>query len=144
MSLTARRSPDPCTTVEAPPAGAPPAPAPTPRPPLADEPVAEQPVAAEPVAEGPGGEAGDEPASALAGTVAAGMGLLVAPTTGRFRALVHSGVLRAGTVLGVVTGGRGRVDEVRVPVAAEICGLLALEGQIVQVGQALAWIRRQA
>jgi biotin carboxyl carrier protein len=87
--------------------------------------------------------AGGEPASALEGTVAASMGLLVAPTTGRFRALAHSGVLRAGQVLGVVTGGRGRADEVRVPVAAEVCGLLALEGQIVQVGQALAWVRRR-
>lgn len=85
---------------------------------------------------------GGDPASTLAGTVAARMGLLVAPAVGRFRALVSHGRVEPGTVIGVVTGGGGRADEVRVPVAAVICGLLALEGQLVQSGQALAWIRR--
>jgi len=85
---------------------------------------------------------GGDPASTFAGTVAARMGLLVAPAIGRFRALVSAGRVEPGTLIGVVTGGGGRADEVRVPVAAVVCGLLALEGQLVQSGQALAWIRR--
>lgn len=84
----------------------------------------------------------DAPATTLAGSVAADLGLLTAPTTGRFRALVEQGVVGPGTVLGEVTGGGGRVDPIRVPVAAELCGLLALDGQRVQAGQALAWVRR--
>jgi hypothetical protein len=84
---------------------------------------------------------GDAPASTLAGSVAADMGVLTAPSTGRFRALLRGGVAAAGTALGSVTGGAGRVDEIRVPVAAEICGLLALDGQLVQLGQVLAWVR---
>ncbi len=86
----------------------------------------------------------DAPPSTLAGSVAADMSLLAAPTTGRFRARVDSGIVGPGTVVGVVTGGGGRADEVLVPVAAEVCGLLALDGQLVQAGQALAWIRRVA
>lgn len=89
-----------------------------------------------------GATGSDAPASTLAGSVAADMGLLAAPTTGRFRAHVEHGVVGPGTVLGEVTGGGGRVDEIRVPVAAELCGLLALDGQLVQTGQALAWVRR--
>ena len=85
---------------------------------------------------------GGDPASTLVGSVAARMGLLVAPAIGRFRALVAAGRVEPGTLIGVVTGGGGRADEVRVPVAAIVCGLLALEGQLVQSGQALAWIRR--
>ncbi len=85
---------------------------------------------------------GGDPASTLDGTVAHGMGLLVAPAIGRFRAVVADGPVESGALVGVVTGGGGRSDEVRVPVQAEVCGLLALEGQLVQSGQALAWIRR--
>lgn len=84
----------------------------------------------------------DAPASTLAGTVAADMSLLVAPATGRFRARTERGLVGAGTVLGTVTGGGARSDAVTVPVSAEICGLLALDGQLVQAGQALAWVRR--
>jgi len=84
----------------------------------------------------------DAPASVLAGTVAAGMGLLVAPATGRFHAEVGCGFVGPGTVVAVVTGGGGRRAAVTVPVPAEICGLLALDGQLVQDGQALAWVRR--
>lgn len=84
---------------------------------------------------------GDAPASTLAGSVAADMGVLTAPATGRFRALLRGGAANAGSVLGSITGGAGRVDEIRIPVAAEICGLLALDGQLVQLGQVLAWVR---
>jgi biotin carboxyl carrier protein len=84
----------------------------------------------------------DAPATTLAGSVAAGMSLLAAPTTGRFRGCVERGIVGPGTVVGMVTGGGGRADEVVVPVAAEVCGLLALDGQLVQAGQALAWVRR--
>jgi len=82
-----------------------------------------------------------DPASCLAGSVAHGMGLVVAPSTGRFRPLVDSGRVDAGTVIAVVTGGGGRADEVRVPVSAVVNGLLARAGQLVQPGQAVAWIR---
>lgn len=85
---------------------------------------------------------GDAPASTLASTVAGDMGVLTAPATGRFRALLGSGVAAAGAAIGSVTGGAGRIDEIRVPVAAEVCGLLALDGQLVQLGQVLAWVRR--
>ncbi|MPZ89026.1 MAG: hypothetical protein GEU81_13345 [Nitriliruptorales bacterium] len=85
---------------------------------------------------------GDEPASVLLGSVAAGMALVVAPSIGRFRPLVDTGLVASGTVIAVVNGGGGRADDVRVPVAAEVRGLLALEGQTVQTGQALAWVRR--
>lgn len=84
---------------------------------------------------------GADPASCLAGSVAAGMGLVVAPSTGRFRPLVDNGRVEAGTVIAVVTGGGGRADEVRVPATAVVNGLLAREGQLVQPGQAVAWIR---
>lgn len=91
-------------------------------------------------------EAGDvwgtEPVSSLAGTTAAGMALLVAPAVGRFQAAAEAGLLGPGGVVGIVTGGGGRQDQVRVPVAAEICGFLALDGQLVQSGQPLAWLRR--
>jgi hypothetical protein len=88
------------------------------------------------------GAAVDAPASTLASSVAADMGLLVSPVTGRFRTCAREGVVGPGTLVGLVTGGGGRADEIRVPVAAEICGLLALDGQLVQAGQALAWVRR--
>jgi hypothetical protein len=84
----------------------------------------------------------DAPASTFAGSVAAEMSLLVAPTTGRFRPRAGLGLVGRGALIGVVTGGGGRVSEVRAPLAAEVCGLLAIDGQLVQAGQALAWIRR--
>lgn len=85
---------------------------------------------------------GAEPASMLQGIVADGMALIVAPSIGRFHPVMDSGLVDPETVVAVVNGGGGRADEVRVPVAAELHGLLALEGQIVQTGQALAWVRR--
>jgi len=85
---------------------------------------------------------GHEPSSALAGTTAAGMALLVAPAVGRFQPVAETGMLGPDGVVGLVTGGAGRQDEVRVPVAAEVCGILAVEGQMVQQGQPLAWLRQ--
>lgn len=82
-----------------------------------------------------------DPASCLAGSVAHSMGLVVAPSTGRFRPLVDGGRVDAGTVIAVVTGGGGRADEVRMPAAAVLNGLLAREGQLVQPGQAVAWFQ---
>ena len=84
----------------------------------------------------------DTPPTALAGSVAADLGLLAAPAAGRFRAEVASGLVGAETVVGTVTGGGGRGTPVMVPVPAEVCGLLAFDGQMVQRGQAVAWIRR--
>lgn len=84
---------------------------------------------------------GADPASCLAGSLAEGMGLIVAPSIGRFRPLVGPGRVPAGAVVGIVTGGGGRADEVRVPVPAVVHGVLARDGQLVQRGQALAWIR---
>lgn len=84
-----------------------------------------------------------EPASLLAGTVAASLAIAVAPSTGRFRPLVHPGAtVAAGDVIGHITGGRGRADEVRVPAAADVQALLARAGQLVTRGQGLAWLHR--
>jgi biotin carboxyl carrier protein len=80
-----------------------------------------------------------EPAS-LAGTVADTMGLVVAPTTGRFEPATTNGRIRAGQVLGYITGGRGRADEVRAPVDARLKNLLVRPRQLVRRGQALAWL----
>jgi len=85
---------------------------------------------------------GAEPPSSLTGTTAQGMALLVAPAVGRFQARAEAGLVGEGTIVGVVTGGGGRTDQVCAPVAAEVCGLLAFDGQLVQPGQPLAWLRR--
>jgi hypothetical protein len=84
----------------------------------------------------------DVPPTSLAGSVAADLGLLTAPSAGRFRANVASGLVGRDTVIGTVTGGGGRSTAVTVPVAAEVCGLVVFEGQMVHRGQALAWVRR--
>lgn len=80
-----------------------------------------------------------EPAS-LAGTCADTMGLVVAPTTGRFEPTPISGRVTAGQLLGHITGGRGRADEVRAPVDAWLKDLLVRPRQLVRAGQALAWL----
>lgn len=80
-----------------------------------------------------------EPAS-LEGTCADSMGLVVAPTTGRFEPAKVTGRIRAGDLLGHITGGRGRADEVRSPVDAMLKNLLVRPRQLVRRGQALAWL----
>lgn len=81
----------------------------------------------------------------FAGTVAADLAVAVAPSTGRFRpADVVAGLLPAGALLGHVTGGGGRADEVRTPVAAMLRDVLVRPGQLVGRGQPLAWLQRAA
>lgn len=78
---------------------------------------------------------------AFHGTVAEALAIAVAPSTGRFRPSPDAeGTVRAGQVLGHVTGGRGRADAVRSPVDATIRALLARPGQQVRRGQGLAWL----
>ncbi|HSK97790.1 MAG TPA: hypothetical protein VK891_14305 [Euzebyales bacterium] len=80
------------------------------------------------------------PVSELAGTCADTLGLVVAPTTGRFEPATTDGRIRAGQVLGYITGGRGRADEVLAPVDAWLKNLLVRPRQLVRRGQALAWL----
>jgi biotin carboxyl carrier protein len=80
-----------------------------------------------------------EPAS-LAGTCADTMGLVVAPTTGRFEPASVGARIAAGDLLGHITGGRGRADEVRAPVDAWLKDVLVRPRQLVRAGQALAWL----
>ena len=87
----------------------------------------------------PTSEAATEPAS-LKGTCADTLGLVVAPTTGRFEPASASGRISAGQLLGHITGGRGRADEVRSPVDARLKDLLVRPRQLVRRGQALAWL----
>jgi biotin carboxyl carrier protein len=79
----------------------------------------------------------------LAATVAEALRLAVAPSTGRFRPAggIRPGTaIRAGDLLGHVTGGRGRADEVRSPVDGAVRGLLIRPGQLVAGGQQLVWL----
>lgn len=78
--------------------------------------------------------------SSLAGTCADTMGLVVAPTTGRFEPQSISGRVTAGQLIGHITGGRGRADEVRAPVDAWLKDVLVRPRQLVRAGQALAWL----
>jgi hypothetical protein len=87
----------------------------------------------------PTSEPASEPAS-LEGTCADTLGLVVAPTTGRFEPAAARGRIRAGQLLGHITGGRGRADEVRSPVDARLKDLLVRPRQLVRRGQALAWL----
>lgn len=85
-----------------------------------------------------------EPATALRGTVAEELALVVAPTTGRFRPagdLVGRWCER-GSLVGHVTGGRGRADAVHAPADATVADLLVRPGQLVYAGQGLAWLHR--
>lgn len=77
------------------------------------------------------------------GSVAERLALAVAPTTGRFRPQVAAGRLERGELLGHVTGGRGRADDVRMPVDGEVRSLLVRPGQLVRAGQGLAWLSRE-
>ena len=77
---------------------------------------------------------------ALKGTCADTLGLVVAPTTGRFEPRPVAGRVRQGDLIGHITGGRGRADEVRSPVDARVRDLLVRPRQLVRRGQALAWL----
>lgn len=80
----------------------------------------------------------------LAGTVAEHLAVVVAPSTGRFRPAADLGTARiaAGELVGHITGGRGRADEVRSPVDAAHGDLLARPGQLVAKGAGLLWMVR--
>ena len=79
------------------------------------------------------------------GTVADRMSIAVAPSTGRFApALAAPAVVNPGDLIGHITGGNGRADEVRAPVGAHLKELLARPGQLVGLGQGLAYLERVA
>ena len=83
----------------------------------------------------------DAPSSCLHGTVAEALALAVAPSTGRFRP-AEGGTVERGTVLGHITGGKGRADAVLAPVGGEVARLLVRPGQLVSRGQGLVWLQR--
>ncbi len=85
----------------------------------------------------------DAPASCLAGTVAEGLTLVVAPSTGRFQP-TDGGTAERGDLVGHVTGGKGRADEVLAPTAGEVARHLVRPGQLVRRGQGLVWLRGSA
>jgi len=85
-------------------------------------------------------------AAPFEGSVAADLVLAVAPTAGRFEPLEGVGPqahLRAGDLIGYVTGGRGRTVKILCPIGAEIGDFLARPGQAVTRGQAVVWLRRE-
>lgn len=86
----------------------------------------------------------DAPASALAGSLAEQLVVVVAPSTGRFRpdGDCVGRPMEPGALLGHVTGGGGRADAVHVPLSAQIADLLVRPGQLVHRGQGLAWLQR--
>lgn len=79
---------------------------------------------------------------AFPGTVAETLALVVAPSTGRFRPQRTDGYALAGELLGHITGGRGRCDDVIMPTNGNVRALLARPGQLVQAGRNLAWVDR--
>ncbi len=83
-----------------------------------------------------------EPASSVSGSLFDDLVVIVAPSTGRFRPLADVDAVEAGALVGHVTGGRGRADEVRSPVRAVLRDLLVRPGQLVARGQGLAWLGR--
>ncbi len=76
----------------------------------------------------------------LAGSAAEDLVLIVAPCNGRFQPEVRRGAVDAGAVVARITTAR-QSEEVRIPAAATVEGLLSLPGQLVTPGQALAWAR---
>ena len=104
------------------------APHPSPRPPAAAQPIS--PPIAETVRVRRDG--------ALDGSTAERLHVVVAAVHGRFRPLITSGRVVAGTVLGHITGG-GRSEEVRAATSLDVQGLLARPGHLVAPGQALVW-----
>src|SRR5919106_3832732 len=85
------------------------------------------------------GSPASEPAS-MAGTCADTLGLVVAPTTGRFEPAATNGRIRAGQLLGHITGGPGGGGEGGAPFGARMKDLLVRPRQLVRRGQALAWL----
>ncbi len=85
---------------------------------------------------------GEADGAALAGTVAERLLVVVAPSTGRFRPRDGVASVEAGELIGHVTGGKGRADEVRSPVRAVLYELLVRPGQLVSRGQGLIWLGR--
>lgn len=79
------------------------------------------------------------PQGDLAGTTAERLLVIVAPGNGRFVPVVSEGWLGAGGVVARITSGKGAAQDVHVPAAAAVRGLLTLPGQLVTRGQALAW-----
>ena len=91
---------------------------------------------------GDSGTDASDPATALSGSVADDLVVVVAPSTGRFQPSEDVGAVDAGALMGHVTGGRGRADEVRSPVRAVLRDLLVRPGQLVMRGQGLVWLAR--
>jgi biotin carboxyl carrier protein len=86
------------------------------------------------------------PASPFAGSVAADLAVVVAPSAGRFQPRDDIGAWmppRSGDLIGYVIGGRGRTDAIHCPVDARVCDLLVRPGQAVTRGQSLAWLLRE-
>lgn len=67
--------------------------------------------------------------------------LVVSPSLGRFRAgrTAPGAAVDAGDVLGVVTGPSGEIP-VTSPFAGVLGGVLALDGEPLRDGQAVAWL----
>lgn len=81
----------------------------------------------------------------FAGTTADRMAVAVAPSTGRFMPVVEApAVVQPGDLLGHITGGNGRADAVFAPVGATLKEMLARPGQLVGLGQGLAYLERVA
>lgn len=79
------------------------------------------------------------------GSVADTLTVVSAPAIGRFVPAVEAPArVEPGQLLGHITGGKGRADEVVVPVAGTLKELLARPGQLVGLGQGLAWLERVA
>ncbi len=81
----------------------------------------------------------------FAGTVADRMSIAVAPSTGRFAPAIEApAVVAPGDIIGHITGGNGRADAVIAPIGATLKELMARPGQLVGLGQGLAYMERVA
>ena len=79
----------------------------------------------------------------FAGTVADRMSIAVAPSTGRFAPAVEApATLSPGDLIGHITGGNGRADAVVAPIGVTLKEMLARPGQLVGLGQGLAYMER--
>lgn len=87
----------------------------------------------------------DDQIELFVGTVADRMSIAVAPSTGRFAPAVEApATVNPGDLIGHITGGNGRADAVHAPVGATLKELLARPGQLVGLGQGLAYLERVA